>query len=505
MMRIGVAVAMGAVLALSSGSLALAAPDPLVNPDPGATGSIVIHKFERSSTTTTLTNDGTELPPSATAGLVAMDGVTFSLKRIDPTTYDLATNEGWTALKSLTATSAATMPSDNATTVTTAGGGLATASNLPLGVYLVTETGYPADAVPAEPFLVTVPITDPSGLNTWLYDVHVYPKNVVTKAGTKTVEDSQKYAVGDTIKWTILGNIPVADPIDGYKIVDPLDTRLDYTSATVSLTNPDTTLTEGGDYTLVVAPSVPALTNDVTIQFTTTGLAKLVAAKTANAAAQVKVIINTKINIAGDIVNTAQIYPNLASFDIQPGQPGGPTPTNPAETKYGNVTLKKHGLDATTKVDKTLEGAEFQVFATEADALAKTNPITVTPKVGAPVDTWTTAADGTVTISGLHNSDWHDGAVVAPGDPNYQYYWLVETKAPAGYELLAKPYKVEVLNTDTVVDYSIENSLANGGFTLPFTGSLVSTSIFYGGGALILLGVVLMVIRSRRKVSVEGS
>ncbi|WP_344705220.1 SpaH/EbpB family LPXTG-anchored major pilin [Klugiella xanthotipulae] len=501
MLQLGSTVAVGAVLVLGAGSLAFADPSgSLVNPDPQAVGSITIHKFEQLNATTNLTADGTELPAGDTSGLTAMPGVTFSVKRIDPSTYNLATNAGWTALTGLTADAAATAPSDNASSVITDSNGIATAGNLPLGVYLVTETGYPADAVPAKPFLVTVPITNPSTLNSWLYNVHVYPKNVVTKAGTKTVEDYQQYAVGDSVDWTILGNIPVVDPIDGYKIVDPLDARLDYTGATVSLTNPDTALTVGTDYTIGVAPSTPVLTNDVTIQFTPAGLAKLVAAKAANADAQVKVVINTTINEIGEISNTAIVYPNLPSFTILPGEPGGPTTTNPAETKYGNVTLKKVSAANTATA---LAGAEFRVFATEADAQAQTNPIVVT-KGGASTSTWTTSSDGTVTISGLHNSDWYNGAVVPQTDSHYQYYWIVETKAPANYELLAKPYRVEVLSDDTVIDYTIENSPAHGGFQLPFTGSVLSASLFYGSGAVIMLGVVLLVIRSRRRVSVEA-
>jgi uncharacterized surface anchored protein len=46
------------------------------------------------------------------------------------------------------------------------------------------------------------------------------------------------------------------------------------------------------------------------------------------------------------------------------------------------------------------------------------------------------AGDGTLTLSGLRYSDWANGAAVAPGSADYRTYYLVETTAPAGYELL---------------------------------------------------------------------
>lgn len=59
-------------------------------------------------------------------------------------------------------------------------------TNLPVGLYLVIETGKPATVTePVEPFLVSIPMTrvteDANAQKQWLYDVVVYPKNSTHK------------------------------------------------------------------------------------------------------------------------------------------------------------------------------------------------------------------------------------------------------------------------------------------------------------------------------------
>ncbi len=81
---------------------------------------------------------------------------------------------------------------DAAVTKTTAGGGLATFDSLPLGAYVVTETKTPAGYVGSKPFIITVPMTHPTDLNKWVYDVHAYPKN--SKAN---IEKTVKYLCTD--------------------------------------------------------------------------------------------------------------------------------------------------------------------------------------------------------------------------------------------------------------------------------------------------------------------
>lgn len=64
--------------------------------------------------------------------------------------------------------------------------GMVQFTNLPVGLYLVIETGKPATVTEAvAPFLVSIPMTrvttDTSAQKQWLYDVVVYPKNSTRK------------------------------------------------------------------------------------------------------------------------------------------------------------------------------------------------------------------------------------------------------------------------------------------------------------------------------------
>jgi fimbrial isopeptide formation D2 family protein len=501
------ATAASAVLALGAASMASAATTPSTI-DSTKKGSITIHKYEMPAAGPGVEADGAD--HGALAGATPMSGIEFTVTKVN--NVDLTTNAGWKAATSLTAAQAASQLSSTKATVTTDGSGVAKAANLALGLYYVTETKYPAGVTPAAPFLITVPMTDPTNLDKWMYDVHVYPKN--TKAsGSKTVKDANEIAMGGPVDWTILADIPAGPATDGYKIVDPLDNRLDYIGTLVTLT--DGTALTASDYTTTYVDA----THIVTTEFSAAGRAKLAAAKAANPSTQVKLVIYTTINAVsngigedGHIWNTAWVYPNLPSFVIQPGTPGSttpgtpidpanpvqPLPVGPVDTKLAEIKIHKRAAE---NQSMSLAGAEFKLFATASDAAAGTNPITIDGK-----STWTTAADGNVTITGLRQSDYADGAqLTSTTDPKYQYFWLVETKAPTGRELLAEPIKTTAMGLGakaTVLD--IDNAKHNDGFTLPFTGSVLSATLFYGAGALLLGGVVIVVLRSRRKAAQES-
>lgn len=471
----------GAVLAMSF-SVAPASAAPLVDGD--TTGSITVHKFERPSTPTGLPNNGTSVD---TTGLTPLAGIEFTIEQVN--TIDLSTNAGWDAAHNLSSVFA---PANAAGSITGAGytlgaaqvkttdaAGTAAFTALPVGLYLVTETNYPAGVTPSAPFLVSVPLTDPDNKDNWIYDVHVYPKNSVAGA-EKTVTDAPDVKLGDQIDFTITGDIPNEAVIDGYKIVDVLDQKLTYIGASATLVD-GTPLTAGTDYTV----NFDAANNTVSVIFTPAGLAKLAA----HTDTRVQVMVNTKVNTIGEIENEALVYPNAASFTIAPGQPGGPVVTPPVVTKWGEMTLQKVNENGAA-----LAGAAFSVYTNEADAKAGTNPVDLNGQ-----SVFTVAADGTLTISGLRYSDWANGAAVAPGTPDYRTYYLVETTAPAGYELLAEPVSFLINSTTTGVgiDLQVKNIPSNSGFELPLTGG-VGTGILYAAGALLVAGAALMLVRNRR-------
>ena len=350
-----------------------------------------------------------------------------------------------------------------------------------MGVYLVRETSFPSGVTPSAPFLVSVPITDPDNRDSWLYDVHVYPKNAVTTA-TKTVDDAGAVKLGDQVAFTITSDIPNVDPIDGLRIVDPLDAKLDYVSTAVRLAD-GTPIVLGTDYTV----THDTATNTVTVEFTAAGRAVLAAHNTTS----VVVDLVTTVNTVGEISNEALVYPNQASFDIDPGQPGGPTVTPPVETRWGGITVQKVNGSGTA-----LTGAQFQVFTTAADAAAQTNPVTI----GGQSTFTVTNTDGTLTISGLRYSDFANGVTVAPGDPGFVQYYLVETVAPTGYELLANPvqFTVTAATSAAGIDLTVTNVPHNAGFELPFTGGTGPGMLYLAGITLIAAGITFLIIKRRR-------
>ena len=163
------------------------------------TGSITIHKYEYNGqgkpNSTGEENDVDKLPEGATA----LKGATFSIYQVmdraalrnyyDGTdgqtkvTVDTYLNEIEDAIK----------PDQSYSKVfatdTTDENGIASFTELPLGLYVVVETGTPDKVTsPVKPFLVSVPMTKASSLNEWLYDIHVYPKNGTTYGEVKIVK-----------------------------------------------------------------------------------------------------------------------------------------------------------------------------------------------------------------------------------------------------------------------------------------------------------------------------
>ncbi|MGO2140979.1 MAG: SpaH/EbpB family LPXTG-anchored major pilin [Leucobacter sp.] len=527
------AVFAGASLLVVSGSQAAAAVDPsglASTIEPDRQGVLNVHKFEQPEQLGEHGN-GTE---QDTSGLTPIEGIGFTVKLIDRSKVDLTTNQGWLDVAALEgdvekATALGfdgTQPAPSE--LLTDAQGLAKFENLPVGLYLVTETnskGY----TPAVPFLVTVPITDPVNKTDWLYDVHVYPKN--SKGNNKSVEDSTAVAMRDSVVWSILGDIPRGGALSGYQIADSLDSRLEYVpTAKVSLTNADSVALEAGDYQIdfvdseqhpkFVAGKYPV--NTVLVTFTATGLKKLEAAGGASGISQVKVEIETVVTSLGgdgEISNTAVIYPDKPSVDWKPGNPEDPenpgTVTPPAVTKWGNIVFKK-----TDGEGNALAGAEFQVFLSEADALAKKNPIAVVrdsdgTKIDPPRSTFVSGSDGQVKIPGLRWSTWANNAEVQEGDKGYQAYWLVETKSPEGFTLLAEPIKVEVNSTENPVVVSgatgngdnkletVVNVPDNGGFELPKTGGF-GTWMLGLGSLLLAAGAVAMIVRRSQNRTHQG-
>ncbi len=168
-----------------------AGPDTI---DTGRKGSLTIHKYTEGSVAgrigTGTTADEANLPE----GAEPLAGAGFTIYKVadvnDLTNYystnptDLPNVNNYVENGAIKAQYADDQVGNEVITGTD---GIARFEDLALGFYVVVETTTP-DLVtdPMDPFIVSVPMTTVDG-DSWLYDVHVYPKNGTT-TGEVTLE-----------------------------------------------------------------------------------------------------------------------------------------------------------------------------------------------------------------------------------------------------------------------------------------------------------------------------
>ncbi len=165
--------AVASIIALLSAGATHAQP---TQPDPDQRGSLTLYKHVQ---------DEQHSSPGSPAG-EPLVGIEFTLTEVlaDGQSLAMATTEGWKLAESVIDGDAPALPEGftlgEATVATTGTGGAATFTNLPLGLYLVTETGFGDNNVvePMTPFWVSVPTLDAEGA--WVYDIVAHPKNLIT-------------------------------------------------------------------------------------------------------------------------------------------------------------------------------------------------------------------------------------------------------------------------------------------------------------------------------------
>lgn len=211
-------------------------------------------------------------------------------------------------------------------------------------------------------------------------------------------------------------------------------------------------------------------------------------------------------------VNSAAVVETKNSASLEYGNDtDNTTTTTPSEAKTPTYPVQIHkfikGQDTSY-----LANATFRLYRTEEDAKADQNPIAVTGSNGS----YTVAEDqaGTKTYDMVSIGD---GTTVGTG-MNLKLnglaagtYWLVETKAPDGYNGIVGPIKITIaksgtadingwtiskgdsIESDKIID--IENST---GTILPGTGGM-GTVLFTVAGVVIILIVAVSFVISRKK------
>ena len=228
--------------------------------------------------------------------------------------------------------------------------------------------------------------------------------------------------------------------------------------------------------------------NTITVKWTTDGTvstdskypngAKLVV--TYNA----KVTNNALVENA-DLTNKVTINPNS-----QNNNPG-------SEVKVYTAKIEINKIDGTDR--RALANAEFILYknvekkvtedGTEKTVTVKNYCVVANDKSITWVEDKAQATKVTTVIEG-------DKAVATfEGLANGTYY-LEETKAPNGYNLLADPVTVELNETNK--NYTVTKEIANNtGATLPSTGGIGTTIFYVGGGILIAAAGILLITKKR--------
>ncbi|WP_026162147.1 SpaH/EbpB family LPXTG-anchored major pilin [Corynebacterium ulceribovis] len=461
------------------------AASPVITQD---TGTLTIHKYANPDTTGTPTGEAGDLPSGTT-----LDGVGFTVYKIDD--IDLNTNAGLAAAANIKASDYV-----NGTDVTgatqegderfTAGGGQIVLNDLPIGAYLVVETTPKDGYSPAAPFIAFVPMTSgnaETGGTKWNYDVHAYPKNYENTA-TKEVEDSNQNA-GDTVAFTITSDVPPvaenATSISKYVVEDDLQENLLEAGQVVSVKGSNgTEYALNDDYSVTVDES----TQKITVTFTETGLGKLTEAKKADSSFKVVTTINATVKApseTGKLVNEATVISNN-------GSGGGDTTvkTNETVSYWGNIKITK--VDAGDP-EKTLDGAVFELYNAGDNGTCEAADKNDDQKITSNGESsWETKDGGTLTITGLHVTNFDDNTAENSGQA--PKYCLFEVKSPAGYELLSKPIDFELTkeNVDATPGvYTLTSEVKNLKDTtpnLPMTGGMGIGVLAAIGAAIIGIG-----------------
>jgi fimbrial isopeptide formation D2 family protein/LPXTG-motif cell wall-anchored protein len=367
-----------------------------------------------------------------------------------------------------------------------------TFNNLAAGYYLVYVTG----GKEIQSSLVTV-------------DADTNTVNLKTEAPSITkIADKETVSIGQVVKYTVTGSIPdttgYAEYV--YKIHDELSTGLDFVNdaAGTALEEGATTVTVAvafgeGSTDASTAPTTATLDSTNKRKMSLDLSAWVKANQTNNKGKEFTVTYYAKVN--KDAIVTEK---NKAQLEYG-NKPGETTTTTPSEAKTPTYPLDilKTKKDSNVK----LAGAKFSLYTSEADAKNGTNPIKVTGKNGNyVVDSNSTTTE----FESVENIEEKGYNLRVNGLAEGTYY-LVETKAPDGYNKLTAPVVIKITkSTDTDVnnwtiskDGTVETDkiidIANStGSLLPSTGGRGAIA-FAVIAAILVFGVAVSFIRDKRK------
>lgn len=383
-----------------------------------------------------------------------------------------------------------------------------TQNQQPDGVYLIVERFNPATTGEISPFYVIVPGTNEDGTG-HTYTMNVNPQKVseagpeIDKNVTELDNYEDSYGAGDPITWIIRAQVPAGiGNAKEYTITDTIDYRLTYTRGRpvvklYTMEGKEVTLTAGTHYTLKESKSSESSENIDAFSVSLTAEGMLYTAKnlgTWDKTAEIRVyftaVINSNASIGEDIPNRAHLeYTNATGIRYDDDS------DEPVVYTGGKQLLK------TDAEDVSLSGAVFKIArqATEeekSDINVQKAKLTVGDAVLTVVyeDFYTTADMSGDKVFEVKSDS--SGMALFYG-LEYGTYYIVETKAPDGYNLLTEPIMVEIHETSHLDGNKV--TVVNTKFAIPETGGIGTTVFTVAGIAAIAAAAAMLVLTRKRK------
>lgn len=339
-------------------------------------------------------------------------------------------------------------------------------------------------------------------------DKEINTVNLKTEAPSITKKaDKATVSIGQVVKYTVTGSVPdttgYAEYV--YKIHDTLSNGLDFVNdaagAAVTGDTVNVTVAFKGADDASTAPTKATLSGNGN-RTMALDLSAWVKANQANKGKEFTITYYAKVNKDADVSTK-----NNATLEYG-NNPGETTTTTPSEAKTPTYPLDINKIKAGTEVDR-LAGAKFKLYSSKTDAdSANENAITVSGSNGNYVVDPTSSTTEFVSVKSIEEKGYN---IRVNGLAEGTYY-LVETKAPDGFNKLTAPIVVKIeksndsndetkwtiskdgtVETDKIID--VENST---GSILPSTGGM-GTIAFTVVAALLVLGVVVSFIRDRKR------
>ena len=331
-------------------------------------------------------------------------------------------------------------------------------TDLDLGYYLVDST------------LGTICSLDTTNPSVTIKEKNAAPTvdKQVQENSDGTWGDTNDANIGDTVNFKTTINVVDGQP-KNYVLHDKMSNGLTFDAGSVEVKIGDRTLTPGSDYTLIANPK-DGCTFEIEFK--------------ENVLKPNDVVI---VTYSATLNEKAVIYP----------EPN----TNETKLVYGEGTFTYQFDLVKTKTDNTvLNGAEFKLY----DAKTEGNEIALIDE-GNGVYRVATAAEKAA--EGFVSATIKAGKVTIKGLDSGTYY-LEETKAPAGYNVLAERVEVKIDHANLTATVEGDTYVSGGvqvinqtGAELPSTGGIGTTIFYVVGGLLVVAAGVLLVTRKRMSKS----